>query len=229
VSTARAEDQVALRRVHAVIERLVRDGTAVAWSDGTVHDLFPVAVGPAEGEALREWVTREDASSTIEIGLGYGISALYACEGLLKNADPAARHVAIDPNQASRFANCGVQFLAAAGLTRMVECHEEESQILLPRFLSAGRRFDLAFVDGNHRFDRVFLDLIYLGRLVPPGAVVFVDDYQLPSVARASAFCLTNLGWRLQEVSRAEPRHHWAVLRTSETADSRPFDHYVEY
>jgi hypothetical protein len=29
-----------------------------------------------------------------------------------------------------------------------------------------------AFVDGNHRFERVFLDLIYIGRLVRPGAIV---------------------------------------------------------
>ena len=67
----------ALRRVRSVIERLIRDGTAVARSDGTLHSIFPVAVYAAEGEALREWVLREEATRTIEIGLGYGISALH--------------------------------------------------------------------------------------------------------------------------------------------------------
>ena len=56
-----------------VIERLVRDGTVAARSDGTMHRLFPVAVDAAEGEALREWVLRERATRTREIGLGYGI------------------------------------------------------------------------------------------------------------------------------------------------------------
>src|SRR5829696_5897209 len=93
----------ALRRVRGVIERLVRDGTAVARSDGTLHNVFPVAVYAAEGEALREWVLREGATRTIEIGLGYGISALYICEGLLGNDEPTARHVALDPYQATRF------------------------------------------------------------------------------------------------------------------------------
>ena len=46
-----------------------------------------------------------------------------------------------------------------------MEFHPEESQIALPRFLTEERSFDLAFVDGNHRFDEVFLDLVYLGRL----------------------------------------------------------------
>jgi len=213
-------------RVRSVIDRLVRDGTAVARTDGTLHRLFPVAASPAEGEALREWVVREGATQTIEIGLGYGISALHICAGLLENADPTARHIAIDPYQATRFAHCGLQFLEEAGVAELVEHHAEESQIALPRFLGEARRFHLAFVDGNHRFDGVFLDLIFLGRLVRPGGIVFLDDYHLPAIARAAAFCLTNLGWTLEEVSDT---HHWAVLRTSRFPDTRPYDYYVAF
>ena len=219
----------ALRQVHRVIERLVRDGTAVARFDGTLHSLFPVAASAAEGEALREWVLRESAAQTIEIGLGCGISALHVCEGLLANADPTARHAVIDPYQAMRFSNCGLQFLDEAGVAELVEHHTEESQIALPRFLSEGRSFHLAFIDGNHRFDGVFLDLIFLGQLVRVGGVVFVDDYQLPAIARAASFCLTNLGWTLEEVSAADDFHQWAVLRTSAVPDTRPFDYYVDF
>jgi len=160
---------MSLQRTRDVLTRLLRDGSAVARSDGTTHDLFPVAVNAAEGEALREWVRREGASRTIEIGLGYGVAALFICAGLLENGKAAARHVAVDPYQATRFADCGLQFLKDAELTELVEFHSEESQIVLPRFLSEGRRFDLAFADGNHRFDGVFLDLVYLGRLLRPG------------------------------------------------------------
>jgi predicted O-methyltransferase YrrM len=219
----------ALRQVREVITRLVRDGTAVARSDGTVHTLFPVAASAAEGEALQNWVTRVGASRTIEVGLGYGISALFVCEGLLRSGDPTARHVVIDPYQPTRFGNCGLQFLDEAGVTEMVEYRAEESQVVLPRFLSEGRSFDLAFVDGNHRFDGVFLDLVYLGRLVHPGGIVFVDDYQLAAVARAVSFCVTNLGWTSEEVSAGDDLHQWAVLRTSDVRDTRPFDYYVDF
>ena len=78
----------AARRVRDVIERLLREGAAVARSDGTTHDLFPIAVSAAEGEALRGWVAREKATRTVEIGLAYAISALHVCEGLLENGDP---------------------------------------------------------------------------------------------------------------------------------------------
>ena len=224
-----SEHGAALRQVRQVIERLVRDGTVVARSDGTVHDLFPVAVGAAEGDALREWVVRERATHTIEIGLGYGISALFICEGLLSSGHAGARHLALDPHQAMRFGNCGLQALEEAGVASLVEHHAEESQIALPRFLGEGRRFDLAFVDGNHRFDGIFLDLVYLGRLLRPGAVVVVDDYQLPAVARAASFCVTNLGWRSEAVSPPDDLHQWAVLRTSSAPDTRPFDDDVEF
>lgn len=188
-----------------------------------------MAASPEEGEALRGWVTSEAASHTIEIGLGYGMSTLYICQGLLMTANAEALHVAIDPHQATRFANCAFQFLDDAGVREIVEHHAEESQVVLPRFLSDGRRFDLAFIDGNHRFDGVFLDLVYLGRLIRPGGIVFVDDYQLPSVTKAVSFCITNLGWTVEELSTADGHHHWAVLRTRTQADKRSFDEFAEF
>jgi len=111
----------------------------------------------------------------------------------------------------------------------MLQFYAERSEIALPRFLSSGRLFDLAFIDGNHRFDGVFLDLIYLGRLVRAGGVIILDDYQLPSAKKAVRFCLTNLGWALQEEGAADPRHHWAVLRTAAVPLERNFDHFVDF
>jgi hypothetical protein len=60
-------------------------------------------------------------------------------------------------------------FQIEARVDEMVELHAEESQIALPRFLGEARRFHLAFVDGNHRSDGVFVDLVFLGRLVRAG------------------------------------------------------------
>jgi hypothetical protein len=108
VNPANPSDQgTALRQVSQVIERLLHDGTVVARSDGTVHGLFPVAVGAAEGVALRQWIVREHPVQTIEIGLGYGISALFICEGLLSNGDTAASHVVVDPTRQPGLATVG--------------------------------------------------------------------------------------------------------------------------
>jgi predicted O-methyltransferase YrrM len=213
-----------VQQVRRVIDRLVRDGAVVARSDRTTHRIFPVAVGAEEGEALRNWVLREGATQTIEIGLGYGISALYICEGLLANGTAAARHIVIDPFQTTRFADCGLQALEEAGLTQLVEHYAEKSHIALPRFLSEDRCFDLGFIDGNHRFDGVFLDIYYLGLLVRRGGIIILDDYGLPAIKRAVSFFVTNLNWTIEETS-----HHLAVLRTAKDADNRDFTDFVEF
>jgi len=207
----------------------VTDGTVVARSDGSCHGLFPVSVSVAEGEALRGWVMREHARQTIEIGLGYGFSTLFIGEALVSRSAVDARHIALDPYQQLRFADCGLQLIDEAGLTELVEFYSELSEVALPRFVVEHRTFDLAFVDGNHRFDGVFVDLAYLARLVRPGGVVFLDDYQLPAIQRAVSFWEKNVGWRVEEVSPPDGEHQWVVLRTPVTPDARPYDHFVDF
>ena len=214
-----------VQRVRRVIERLVRDGTVVSRADGTQHTVFPVAVSPEEGEALRDWVAREGAVRTIEVGLGYGVSALHICEGLLLNGDPAARHVVLDPSQATRFADCGLQVLEDAGVRELVEHHVEFSEIALPQFLKEGRRFDLGFIDGNHRFDAVMLDLFYLGRLVRRGGIVALDDYNWPGIKKAVSFFVSNLGWTVEDTIG----DYAIFLRTALEPDKREFWHFVEF
>jgi len=214
-----------VQRVRRVIERLVRDGTVVSRADGTQHTVFPVAVSPEEGEALRDWVAREGAVQTIEVGLGYGVSALHICQGLLLNGDPAARHVVLDPSQSTRFSDCGLQVLEDAGVRQLVEHHVEFSEIALPQFLKEGRRFDLGFIDGNHRFDAVMLDLFYLGRLVRRGGIVALDDYNWPGIKRAVSFFVSNLGWTVEETIG----DYAIVLRTALEPDKREYWRFVDF
>ena len=58
---------------------------------------------------------------------------------------------------------------------------------------------------------------------------MFLDDWQLPGVARAAGFFRANLGWTIEEISSAQDDHHWAVLRTSPKTDNRPFDYFADF
>lgn len=225
----------ALKHVRDVRERLVAQAVVVG-RDGRSRELFPVAIGPQEGSALRDWVIAEGAVRTLETGLGFALSTLFICEGLMING-PGGRHVAADPFQnkpgpvpGTTYMGAGLETLEEAGVRDLVEFYEEESQTLLPRLLKEGRRFDLAFIDGNHRFEAVFLDVIYAGRLLKPHGVVFVDDAQLPAIRRAIEFCVANLDWKV-EASGAEGTHHeWQILRTgSPERFQRPFEEFVDF
>ena len=222
-------------RVRAVREKLVAEGTVVT-PDGRLLDVFPVAIGPAEGGALRDVVIEEGALRTIEIGLAFAISTLFVCEGLLANGSDGP-HVAIDPYQlqpgpvgGTSYAGVGLRTLEEAGVRELVELRDEGSQIALPALLDEGRSFDLAFIDGNHRFEAVFLDLVYVGRLLPEGGTVFVDDTQLPAIARAVEFFVGNLAWEVEGAGREGGAHEWLVLRTgSHDRFDRPFTEFVDF
>ena len=222
-------------RVREVRERLFAAGTVVAPADGVRRELFPVAIGLEEGLSLAGWVRKERALATLETGLGYGIATLFICEALLANG-PDGRHLAADPYQftglpghRTTYVGAGLQILEDAGVRDLIEFYAAESQIVLPRLLAEGRRFDLAFLDGNHRFEGVFLDLMYSGRLLKEGGIVFVDDTQLPGVRRAVDFCIANLGWFIEDGGE-EGIHEWLVVRTGPSdAFLRPYFEFVDF
>jgi hypothetical protein len=227
---------MSVTRLRETRDRLFATGSVTDQETGEPRELFPVAIGLQEGQALRDWVHATDALRTLETGLGFGIAALSICEGLLMSSAgrPGAegRHLAIDPHQTSQagFGGAGLRVLDEAGVREMVEFEPEPSEIVLPRLLAEGRRFDLAFVDGNHRFEGVFLDLVYAGRLLEDRSTVFVDDVQLPAVARAVSFCTMNLGWTIEGRGSEGPAHSWAVLQTgSSDAYVRPFTQFVDF
>jgi predicted O-methyltransferase YrrM len=224
-----------LEQLRAVQARLVSSGSVVA-PDGDVRDIFPVAIGPREGAALRDAIVEEGALRTFETGLGFAVSTLFICEGLLVNG-PGASHVAMDPFQTTTapgagttYAGVGLRTLEEAGVRSLVEFHEQESQIVLPRLVEERRTFDLAFVDGSHRFEAVFLDLIYAARLVPEGGIVFIDDTQLPAVRRSVDFCVGNLGWVRCSTGSESDAHEWTVCRTGSAARLlRPFTEFADF
>lgn len=215
------------RRVKKVRERLMNAGT-ITTADGEVHEIFPTSLTMDRGQALSDWVTKERAASTVETGLAHAVSTLFICEGLLLAGHPDVHHVAFDPYQEMAYSNGGRQVITEAGLDDVVEIHEEDSKIGLAKLLEQQRRFDLAFVDGDHRFEGVFIDLVLLNRLVRPGGIVIVDDLYLPAVARASNFARTNLAWTTEQ---ADIGGHggMAAFRTPSSPPVREWDEYIEF
>lgn len=181
-------------RLAAFLDRAYASET-VLDAAGAPLELFPHSVERRAGEALRDLAMAEGAARTIEVGLALGISALFLCHAVL---DRGGRHLAIDPFQEESWNGAGLRTLRDAGVADAVDVVEEESQLALPRLISEGREFDFGFIDGDHRFEGVFLDLYYMTRLVVPGGAVVVDDMWMPSVRMAVAYVERNLGATLE-------------------------------
>ena len=220
-----------MKRVHSVIEGLDRDGEKEVFPDYPNTSVFrKVSIPSAEGISLREWVIKEKAVNSIEVGLAFGFSALHICEGLLQNNEEKAKHTIIDANQTQKdkYDNVGLNTLARAGLDGIIEFHGEKSQLVLPRLLRENRRFDFGFIDGNHLFDYVFLDLFYLGHLVKMGGIIYIDDYEYPAIRKATSFFVKNLDWKIEEKGSYK-ENEWLVMRTSDKQDTRHFLYFIDF
>ena len=224
--------------IETVVNRIYARGS-VDGDHGNAVALRPHSIERAQGEALRDLAVAEDAGRTIEVGLALGMSALFLCQAVLPRG---GRHVAIDPFQRESWKGAGLRTLREAGVEEFVEVIEEESQLALPRLVGEGREFDLAFVDGDHRFEGVFLDLYFMTRLVRPGGLVVVDDMWMPAVRTAVAYVEKNLGatlepdalpnafrWRTRPLSRGVPggTGDTAVLRLPSERPALRWDEFV--
>jgi predicted O-methyltransferase YrrM len=214
-------------------------GGSVLDRGGSPVELAPHSIERGQGEALRDLAVAEGAERTIEVGLALGMSALFLCQAV---APRGGRHVAVDPFQTESWNGAGLRTLREAGVEELVEVIEEESQLALPRLVAEGREFALAFVDGDHRFEGVFLDLYFMTRLVRPGGLVVVDDMWMPAVRTAVAYVERNLGatlepealptafsWRRRPLSRGVPTGtgDTAVLRLPSERPALRWDEFV--
>jgi predicted O-methyltransferase YrrM len=226
------------RELDEFIEAAYRRGT-LPDASGNPVELSPHSVQREQGAALRDLAVAEGAERTIEVGLALGLSALFLCEAVMARN---GRHVAVDPFQRESWNGAGLRTLREAGVQELVEVIEDESQLALPGLVSEGREFDFAFVDGDHRFEGVFLDLYYMTRLVKPGGLVVVDDMWMPAVRTAVAYVEGNLGatlepdalpggfrWRTRRLRRGPPggSGETAVLRLPDVRPELRWDEFV--
>ena len=128
---------------------------------------------------------RQKPVRILEIGSWEGRSALFFLNYL-----PRSRIVCIDPFEGNvehhanpYFADLALkseaQFesnLAAFG--ERVEKFKGSSTDILPKLGVAGRRFDLAYIDGSHLAADVYHDAVLTWPLMAAGGIVVFDDYE---------------------------------------------------
>jgi predicted O-methyltransferase YrrM len=226
--------------VNAVLERLYRE-KEIVHRNGRRMPIVPPGVTPQRGDYLFRLVRELRPRVTLETGFAYGISTLFIAEALRQNG--GGRHYAIDPFERTRFDGRGLDHLVEAGLADYVTFCEEPSELCLPRLVREGVRVDLAFVDGHHLFDYVVTDCLFIGRLLPKGGLMVMDDTNLPGVARACDFVASNrpdfeeltdgsrpgLLRRLVEGTVPPPPKLFRVFRRTADDDPRDWNDFVAF
>jgi predicted O-methyltransferase YrrM len=143
-----------------------------------------------EGAFLTEIIAELKPNATLEVGLAYGISALYICQAIKKYPNP--RHIIIDPSQNIDWGGLGLYSLRRAGYQEIIDFYEKPSQTVLPQLETMGVKVDFAFIDGWHSFDHTLVDFFYIDKLLNVGGVVAFDDSNWPSISKVIRFIIKN-------------------------------------
>jgi len=183
--------------------------------DGNAIDCFPTSVPYETGALLYDLIREHGLSRTVEIGMAYGMSALFICQAL-RDGGPG-KHTAIDPAQDTSWKSIGRLNIERAGLGDLFRFFNGTSHAVLPQLLLDGESFDFAFVDGMHLFDYTLIEFFYLDKMLETGGYIAFDDIGLPSVRKALSFILRNRSYEIVKPRRASR----GVIRSATSAARR--------
>lgn len=142
-------------------------------------------VKPEEAKTIFDLIRKYEVKSTLEIGLAYGRSASHIM------AATGAPHLAIDPFQ-DHYGNLGVDNLSRLGYGDGLTLIRDYSHHALPRLVEEKRKFDFIFIDGDHKFDGIFVDFYYSDFLVEEGGLLLFHDTWMRSTELVLQFIRKN-------------------------------------
>jgi cephalosporin hydroxylase len=132
---------------------------------------------------------------TLEVGMASGGSALALTSAHRDlGRPPGHQHLAVDPLQLApnAYDGAGLVALERAGLAGYARLYAGYSSAVLPRLVEEGLRVGLAYVDGSHLVEDVFIDFYYSARLLEEGGVLCFDDCAVPDVRKVIRFIQRN-------------------------------------
>jgi predicted O-methyltransferase YrrM len=208
--------------VNAILKQIVETGyTKTPEGESLrVHS----SISADEGLLLQELIWRFKPTITLEIGLAFGVSALYICGALEKNND--AQHTVIDPHQykdpwgGNGWKGVGIYNLRRAGYESMVDFIDLPSYQALPQMERTGEKIDFAFIDGWHTFDYSLIDFFYIDKMLKVGGIVVFDDADWASIRKLCRYVLMNLAYEVvPQVSSPIPPKQGTFTRAMDRID----------
>lgn len=166
-------------------ERIIQRGYVEA-EDGTRVDLHS-HTRLDQCQYLQRLIREVKPETCLEIGLAFGLSALFICEEL--KAHGGCTNIVIDKYQNdSVWQGIGLKNIAEAGHSGMVDFREDYAEAVLPRLVDQGEKVDFAYIDAGKRFDVGVVFVHYVTKLLSVGGLLVLDDCTFPGLRKLARY-----------------------------------------
>ena len=151
-----------------------------------------------EGDYLYNTVRQNKFKVCVEVGMAYGMSALFICRALRYNDQESMNNdkhilISIDPNQSTQWQGLGVENLKRDKLIQHHKLLETTSYNALPSLLNEyEEKVDFIFIDGWHTFDYTLVDFFYSDLLLKVGGYIVLDDALHAGPAKVVRYLVEN-------------------------------------
>jgi predicted O-methyltransferase YrrM len=179
-----------------------------------------VPIKRSEAEFLFNFLKKKKIKSTLEIGFAYGFSTAYIISAT------KSEHFVIDPNQTSIYKKHGVKNIKALSLSKYLHPIEDKSYNALPCILKKNLRFDFIFIDGDHKFDNIFLDFYYSDLLLNTGGYIIFHDSWMRPIQLTTAWIINNK--KNYKFVKCSEKNLIVLKKTKDDID-RPWYHFNEF
>lgn len=175
------------------LDKLLHEGRTVGRSGKRFENLNALSTRN-NLRAVWEVLQAIRPTRTLEVGLAFGGSAaVFATYHRESGAPGTGQHVAIDPFQDTVWDGSAELLLQNNNLSGYLRTIRQHSHLALPRLVETRDAIGVAYIDGSHLFEDVFLDMFYTTLLLNKGGVVLFDDSQDRHVNKVIRFVRSNL------------------------------------
>lgn len=173
------------------------------------------------GKFINNLILENNLRKTLEVGFGLGASSAY-----IINATKS-RHITIDPFYKTAWnSSIGKKNIQKLGFTKLLKYYDDFSYNVLPQLVRKGIKLDFAFIDGDHKYDFIFIDFFYIDLMLQKGGFILFDDAGMRSAQLVASFLRTNKK-NYKEI--ATPSKTFILFQKTGIRDERPWYHFEEF
>jgi len=138
-----------------------------------------------EAAFIFDFLKEKGIKKTLEIGFSFGRSTAHIISATESN------HTVIDPFQ-HNYDNLGVKNMQHLNLDQFLTFENDYSHNVLPKLHAEKENFEFIFIDGDHKYDGIFIDFYYSDLLLSQGGYMLFHDTWMRSTQLVCSFVKTN-------------------------------------